>query len=201
MHVCQCCWSGKERWKSWEKPAPSHSPSHHQQSPRADYFLVIVWLIQPQALQVHGNFSSQCSEQPFFWGRCYDVFSIFLPFSKELADTIGAAWQAPNLAPVENGSSWMLHISWISHQTGYINDSDSPCISSFFQTCSLVKLCQKWHDRAAAQELPRQTEALLGCAIHAAAQHQQHVRAAYEAGKSHFNSCICWHCIFRFSSG
>lgn len=146
MHVCQCCWSGKERWKSWEKSAPSHSPSHHQQSPRADYFLVIAWLIQPQALQVHGNFSSQCSEQPFFWGGCYDVFSIFLPFSKELADTIGAAWQAPNLAPVENGSSWMLHISWISHQTGYINDSDSPCISSFFQTCSLVKLCQKWHD-------------------------------------------------------
>lgn len=134
-----CCWSGKERWKSQEKPAPSHSPSHHQQSPQSRQFSHHCMTNTTTGTWSAWEFFQPVFRATFLLGRVLWHIFYFFPFSKELAGTISAGWRAPNLASVENYSSWTLHIPWISLQISYINDRGSPCISAY----SLVKLCQK----------------------------------------------------------
>lgn len=145
-------------------------PATTNTAPRADYFLVIAWLIQPQALDVHGNYSSQCSEKPFFWGGSYDIWKYILYHRCSMMGPKSGISGNDFLKP-----SYTLYFSpnrlhWWQWQ------SMNFCI--FSGMLSFAKNGRTDNFRAAAQELTRQTEALLGCAIHATAQYQQHVVAA-----------------------
>lgn len=78
-------------------------------------------------------------------------------------------------------------------------------VRAFSQACSLVKLCQKWPNRSfhgyCTTAHKTDSKPLLGCAIRSTAcMFWQRVVAAHEVGKSHFNSCMCRHCLFGFSS-
>lgn len=167
-----CCWSEKERCKSWEKPAPSHSPSHHQ-SPQSRLFSRHCMTSITTGTWSAWEFFQPVFRATFLLGRVLWCIFYSFPFSKDFAGSVGAAWQAPNLTSAENVSAWILHTPWISHQTGYIGDNDSPCMSAFSQACSLVKLCQKWQNWSFHGCCTRthKTEALLCCAIHATAQY------------------------------
>lgn len=62
---------------------------------------------------MHGNFSSQYSEGSSNLSAEEGLmthFLFFFSFSKEFAGSVGAARQTPNLAPLENDFSQILHI-------------------------------------------------------------------------------------------
>lgn len=83
------CWSGKERWKSWEKPAPSHSPSHHQQSPQSRLFSHPCMTNTTTGTWSAWEFFQPVFRATFLQGGSYDMFPIFFLSVK--------SWLAPSV--------------------------------------------------------------------------------------------------------
>lgn len=149
-----CCWSGKESWKSWGKPALSHSPSHQQHSPQSRLLSCHCMTNTTTGTWSAWEFFQPVFRETFLLGRVLWHMEIFFSFQWRVGWHHWCSMMGPKSGISGNDSPWNLHIACMSHQTDYTDDSDSPCISALSQACPLVKLCQKWQNWSFQEQKP-----------------------------------------------